>query len=496
MADDFIGSALDEVGKALNEVGKMIDDAVKRGDYSDLCGQIGEAMGKAVDAASDAGKAAAGAAYESLTGSASPGQEAARRASAERRAARDRQRAEKEKRAADEARTDKYFVRPPDLTGSVMMEVLGGAGTVIFGLMTLFLAVFGTVLSGVVTMPLAILSGVLTAISIAIMFAGRRKVVRGRRFKSYRVKLAPKLYAEVKDLAVEMGLPEKTVASDLESFTKEGMIREGHFDQAGKTFIASDELYAQYMDSVKREQEAKLKRDADEASKKRAEYSPQVEEILRKGNDYIARIRQANDAIPDEVISAKLDQTESIVRKIFAEVRERPELAGNLDMFMSYYLPTVTKLITAYGEMDSSNVDVANVRKAKEEIASSLDTFNEAFETLLDSFFRERVMDVTSDINVMKMMMQQEGLTKDDMSAMKAAKKAEAAAAAGQTAPAAAGQTAPASAGQTAAASAGQAAASAGQTAAASAGQTAAGAGQTASAAAAQTAEAAAEQKE
>ena len=144
----------------------------------------------------------------------------------------------------------------------------------------------------------------------------------------------------------------------------------------------------------------------------------EVRELLDKGNEYIRMIREANDRIPGEEVTAKLDRMEMIVRKIFEEVRKRPELAGSLNMFMNYYLPTTTKLINAYEQMAGNPVQGENITAAKREIENSLDTICDAYETLLDSFFRDTAMDVSSDINVMKMMMKQDGLTADDFTKM------------------------------------------------------------------------------
>ena len=106
---------------------------------------------------------------------------------------------------------------------------------------------------------------------------------------------------------------------------------------------------------------------------------------------------------------------ENIITKIFAEVRANPSLASNLSMFMDYYLPTTTKLINAYAEMDAQPVQGGNIQSAKKEIENSLDTINDAYENLLDSFFKEQALDVATDISVMKTMMKQEGLTPDDL---------------------------------------------------------------------------------
>lgn len=53
---------------------------------------------------------------------------------------------------------------------------------------------------------------------------------------------------------------------------------------------------------------------------------------------------------------------------------------------------------------------------SKKEIEDTLDTLNIAFEKLLDDLFQETAWDVSSDISVLKTMLAQEGLTKNDFS--------------------------------------------------------------------------------
>ena len=432
MADDFLKNAVDQVAD-------IIDSAISSNDYSDLSRKIGSLMRDVVDSAGDAVKSAGDAVKTAAASDdyRSQGQKAAKAAS-ERRA---RERAERERaareKAAREREEEKYFAKADEATGSKIMSVIGAAGSVLFGLMTLLMGLFSSLqysafsdISGV----LAVFMGILTVCSVAMFVSGRRAARKAVRFKSYRNLIMPKLYADVDDLAKQMNLPQETVVKDLEGFTKNGKIRQGHFDDTKTCFIASDELYAQYRSTAER---AEKRRQAEaEEAKRQAAFSPEVQEILTKGNEYINMIHRANDEIPDELISEKLDRMELITRKIFDEVRVRPELAGKLNMFMNYYLPTTTKLVTAYKEMDRQPMQGENIRKAKQEIADSLDTINSAFETLLDSFFREQAMDVSSDINVMKMMMRQDGLTEDDMTAKRKARQQAAAqtAAAGQSA--------------------------------------------------------------
>ena len=53
-----------------------------------------------------------------------------------------------------------------------------------------------------------------------------------------------------------------------------------------------------------------------------------------------------------------------------------------------------------------------NIQKSKKEIEDTLDTINQAFEKLLDSFFKDTAWDISSDISVLQTMLAQEGLTK------------------------------------------------------------------------------------
>ena len=68
----------------------------------------------------------------------------------------------------------------------------------------------------------------------------------------------------------------------------------------------------------------------------------------------------------------------------------------------------------AYRDLDAQPVEGENIKKTKQEIEDTLDTINEAFEKLLDSFFEDKAWDISSDINVMKTMLKQEGLTGRD----------------------------------------------------------------------------------
>lgn len=81
---------------------------------------------------------------------------------------------------------------------------------------------------------------------------------------------------------------------------------------------------------------------------------------------------------------------------------------------MDYYLPTTVKLLEAYQELDKQPVQGENILSSKSEIEGTLDTLNTAFEKLLDDLFQDTAWDVSSDISVLRTMLAQEGLAKDE----------------------------------------------------------------------------------
>lgn len=142
--------------------------------------------------------------------------------------------------------------------------------------------------------------------------------------------------------------------------------------------------------------------------------SPQVQAILDCGNAYIAQIRKYNDDIPGKEVSAKIDQLENNVRRIFQRVEKDPKIIPDVKRMMDYYLPMAVKFLKAYADMDAQMIRGKQIQSSKKEIEKALDTLNRAFEKLLDSLFADTAMDISSDISVLNVLLAQEGLAEDD----------------------------------------------------------------------------------
>lgn len=304
------------------------------------------------------------------------------------------------------ARYKKFL--PGQAAGPACLAV-GIVGTSMFGIATLATAVSAAFLGFSIGVPIGL--GIATLPFIGLITKGANLNGRNHRFRDYVRVIGNKGYCAIEDLARATGKKKAYVKKDLQDMLKKGYFLEGHMDAGQTTLIVDNETYRQYEEA----EEARKTREAEAARWKQETKgcSDEVQKILAEGDAYIRHIHECNDAIPGEVMSAKLAKLEDIMRRIFAQVKKQPESADELHKFMTYYLPTTTKLIDAYQDLDGQPEYGTNVANTKKEIEDTLDTINEAFENLFDSLFEDTAWDISSDISTMKVMLQQEGLTKN-----------------------------------------------------------------------------------
>jgi len=129
---------------------------------------------------------------------------------------------------------------------------------------------------------------------------------------------------------------------------------------------------------------------------------------------FLRQLRQANDAVADPVMSAKIARLEQVSARIFRQVQENPGKEPQLKKFMDYYLPTALKLLNAYVQFSAQDVQGKNITEAKASIERSMDLLVTAFENQLDKLYQADALDVTGDIAALEGMLNLDGLTKGD----------------------------------------------------------------------------------
>ena len=312
---------------------------------------------------------------------------------------------------------------------NVLYQVFGGIGLGITGLITLlrFFALFvGDTTFGGWIANLLFLFGFYSMIRLGV---GQRK--RLKRAQRYLQLCDYRVYGQIENLARGTGKSKNYVIRDLQKMLDLGIFPEGHLDEQKTCFMLNDVVYKQYLEAENNRRLRELEnRKALEARRpenqgpdqtvpkaQEPETTPQqkseLHTMMDEGTEYIRKLRNLNDRIPGEVISAKLFCLENLLKDIFESVKQHPEQMDRMHKLMSYYLPTTLKLVESYETFDKVSSPSPEIVKAKTEIENTLDTINQAFRELLNNLFQDTVFDVTTDAQVLKTMLAKEGLTKD-----------------------------------------------------------------------------------
>ena len=405
--DDWRFDSLDDLEKIGDKVQDLIEHAIDSRNYQKLNQNITQAVNNTIHQYQDGeGRQQNGSASASGRG-AYPlgGQKASERLN--------RPPAQQRQQVVEpwESRPELYR----SLTGQKVKNILY---TVFGGILTGGMAVGVLTASAIQIMigNLAIVPTALMMIGLAagggLLASGCRGLGRIGRFQKYIKAMGTNTYCNIEQLSKVVHKPVKYVRRDVKNMINRGWFLEGHVDRQETCLITANETYRLYEESQK---QLELKKVQEEERKNaRSKREPEVQEVLDKGNGYLKKIRESNDAIPGEEISAKISRMEQIVERIFERAESHPEIIPDLKRLMDYYLPMTVKLLDAYEDMDRQPVQGENIRSSKAEIEKTLDTLNEAFARLLDSVFQDTAWDVASDISVLHTVLAQEGLTGSD----------------------------------------------------------------------------------
>lgn len=398
-----------------NDIKNIVQDAIETGDYGRLNRDLGVTLENALGNMATSVKDAAIKNLNHFSGSQQT-ENQRRTVSPERQRQEQNMRGYKKKLVKEAREKFALYVNTstPRALG-ILFTTLGIALVGMFGVTAATLGIAGIFIDAVANKMqrgmFVFIAAIVASGALGIYGNTLRKKVN--RFRSYVRTLNGKTYVKIEELAKGVRKSPKFVKRDLKKMIKNRMFLEGHLDEEGNYLITSDESYEQYMQTKKASeiQEREMQEKEQAEQKLRGTLSEEVQEVIKEGEAYLEEIRSCNEAIPGVEISNKMYHLENVILRIFKRVEQHPELISDLHKFMDYYLPTTVKLLKAYEELDKQPVEGENIKTAKQEIENTLDTINEAFENLLDSFFRNTAWDVSTDISVLKTMLAQEGLT-------------------------------------------------------------------------------------
>ena len=239
------------------------------------------------------------------------------------------------------------------------------------------------------------------AVGLGLLVDGIRRQRRAGRFRGYLAMVGEQKSVAISALASATGRPKNKVCADLEDMLDAGLFPSGYLNYGGDRFVLGGGLEDQ---------------PESQATAPAAKAQPQPSKADRGAeNAILDEIRQVNDQVANEKLSAQIDRIGVITAKILEYQKSRPEKAPQLHSFLSYYLPTTLKILRAYGQLESQQIAGENITAAMTRIEGMMDKVVEGFEKQLDQLFQGDTMDITADVDVLEQMLARDGLTGEQL---------------------------------------------------------------------------------
>ena len=218
---------------------------------------------------------------------------------------------------------------------------------------------------------------------------------RQRRFATYLRTAGKKPAVPLDYLARAADVSRKRVEKDVNLMLEKGMWGdEAYIDLGSGMLFRSQAAATAYFDKTRQPQQTP---------------EPAVPPQASEGYaGTLRQIRELNDRIADEALSAKIDRIEQVSGRIFKAIEDTPAKKNAAGTFLNYYLPTTLKLLENYASFEEAGVSGENLSQAKAKIEKTMDSIVAGFEHQLDELYRTDAMDIDSDIRVMETMLRRD----------------------------------------------------------------------------------------
>ena len=147
-----------------------------------------------------------------------------------------------------------------------------------------------------------------------------------------------------------------------------------------------------------------------EVEEKTSTGDAEIDRLIEEGRETVKRLREAAQVMGDERLKNALTRISNAGEGILNETLRDESERRSIYTFLSYYLPTVEKLMSNYVTFAGAG---ENVQESRARIEDSLDMVAQAFEKQLDKMYRNEAVDVKTDIAVMEAMLKGEGLVQN-----------------------------------------------------------------------------------
>ena len=221
----------------------------------------------------------------------------------------------------------------------------------------------------------------------------------------------------IRDLASSVQKTEQSTIKELMYMMKKGYFKQARIVENDSLFLLDIPTFKLYKNQ--KNQMANLSYEEKKQIEKDAHKDVNIEKaenIIKISSKEINSINLDISRIKNRSFLEKVIEIKKTIENIVNIIKRYPEKAYALDKFMDYYLPTTVKLIDAYTEYEIMESNDPKIKNSLLEIESSIETINEAFGKIQLELMEDRTMDIKTDIETMKILLNQEGYLEKDWS--------------------------------------------------------------------------------
>lgn len=221
----------------------------------------------------------------------------------------------------------------------------------------------------------------------------------------------------IRDLASSIQKSEEDTIKELMYMMNKGYFKQARIVENDSLFLLDIPTFKLYKDqksqmpNLSYEEKKQIENDAHKNVN-----IEKAENIIQIASKEINSINLNISRIKSRSFLEKVIEIKKNIENIVNIIKRYPDKAYALDKFMDYYLPTTVKLIDAYAEYEIIESKDPKIKNSLFEIESSIETINQAFGKIQLELMEDRTMDIKTDIDTMKILLNQEGYLEKDWS--------------------------------------------------------------------------------
>lgn len=138
-----------------------------------------------------------------------------------------------------------------------------------------------------------------------------------------------------------------------------------------------------------------------------------ADQFIEEGELFLEKLKSLDLKIENENVSHQITRVITALEALIKIIIKKPEKAKILRKFFTYYLPTLTKILTSYDELEDAGINVGNLRSSMRKIEEIMVTVANAFEKQLDLMYTDEAVEMTVEGQVLETLLSQQGLTRE-----------------------------------------------------------------------------------